>query len=458
MQQVELQRMRRDGSRYTTVSFKSPIMVDQVALVGIFSIVRDVTVERENRLALEDAVRTVKGHNRELEEFAFVASHDLQEPLRKVRAFGRPVRLHLDSRADAESLDYIERMRAAAERMQRLIDDLLAYSRVAKRDVTPRRLELREVLAGVLADLETSIEQKQAEVVSSNLPSIDADETQMRQLLQNLISNALKFVHVGRPPRIAVHGEVFWPESGFDRRPWVRIVVADNGIGFDNKYAERIFAAFQRLHGQREYSGSGIGLAIVRRIVERHGGHIRAEGKLGEGATFVIEIPQHGREWSPCMPTKPQRPTHERDRKNAGPRCDGRRRCRRLHARRRSVQACPVDNPLHCLYDGEKLIDYLRHCVAQSSRLDCFPALILLDLNMPRMDGRETLQMLKADPMLKDIPVVVWTTSRSEDDVRRAKSAGCDDYIIKPSSFTEMVGIVRNLGERWLGGHSGALA
>jgi PAS domain S-box-containing protein len=294
-QQVELQRVRRDGSRYTTVSFKTPIIVDG-ALVGIFSIVRDVTAERVNRLALEDALRTVKGHNRELEEFAFVASHDLQEPLRKVRAFGDRLRLHLDSRADTESLDYIERMRAAAERMQRLIDDLLAYSRVAKRERTLRRLELRDVLAGVLADLETSIEQKHAEVASSNLPAIDADETQMRQLLQNLISNALKFGQEGRAPRITVQGEVFWPESGFDRRPWVRIVIADNGIGFDNKYAERIFAAFQRLHGQREYSGSGIGLAIVRRIVERHGGHIHAEATLGEGARFVIEMPQHGRE------------------------------------------------------------------------------------------------------------------------------------------------------------------
>ena len=294
-QQIELQRLRRDGSRYTTVATKTPIVVDG-ALVGIFDIVRDVTVERANRVALEDALRTVKGHNRELEEFAFVASHDLQEPLRKVRAFGDRLRLHLGNHADAESLDYIERMRAAAERMQRLIDDLLAYSRVAKSDRAARRLELNEVLAGVLADLETSIEQKKAEVVHSHLPAVDGDETQMRQVLQNLISNALKFARDDRPPRITIDGEVFWPDSGFDRRPWVRLTIADNGIGFDNKYAERIFAAFQRLHGQREYSGSGIGLAIVRRIAERHGGHIHAHGRPGEGATFVIEMPQHGRD------------------------------------------------------------------------------------------------------------------------------------------------------------------
>jgi CheY-like chemotaxis protein len=109
-----------------------------------------------------------------------------------------------------------------------------------------------------------------------------------------------------------------------------------------------------------------------------------------------------------------------------------------------------VGNPLRCLSDGEKLIDYLRECVARDRAAACFPALILLDLNMPRMDGRETLQVLKADPAMRGIPVVVWTTSRSEDDLRRARAAGCDDYIVKPSSFTEMVGIVRNLGERWL--------
>jgi light-regulated signal transduction histidine kinase (bacteriophytochrome) len=292
-QQLELERIRPDGSHYTTISTKTPIVVDG-ALVGIFAIVRDVTLERANRIALEDALRTVKGHNRELEEFAFVASHDLQEPLRKVRAFGDRLRLHLDTRADAESLDYIERMRAAAERMQRLIDDLLAYSRVAKRGRALRRIELNDVLAGVLTDLETSIEHKRAQIVHTPLPTIDGDETQMRQLLQNLISNALKFVPDDRPPRITIRGELFRPDNGFDRRPWVRLVVTDNGIGFDNKYAERIFGAFQRLHGQREYSGSGIGLAIVRRIAERHGGHVVAHGVPGEGASFVIEMPQHG--------------------------------------------------------------------------------------------------------------------------------------------------------------------
>ena len=291
VQQIELQRQRPDGSRYITVSIKTPIFVNGV-LVGIFAIVRDVTEERANRLALEDALRTVKAHNRELEEFAFVASHDLQEPLRKVRAFGDRLRMHLSGSTDTAALDFIARMRDAAERMQRLIGDLLAYSRIAKRDTEIKPVDLNVVLKGVLIDLETRIEQSGANIQYESLPTLQAEETQMRQLLQNLISNALKFSRAEAPPVIKLRGEVSQPTEGFDRRAWVSLEVSDNGIGFDTRHAERIFGAFQRLHGRGEYEGSGIGLAIVRRIAERHGGRVFARGMPGEGATFTVELPQ----------------------------------------------------------------------------------------------------------------------------------------------------------------------
>lgn len=290
-QQIELHHLRADGSQYLTSSTSTPIIVDG-GHVGVFAIVRDITRERSDQAALEQALRALQAHNRELEEFAFVASHDLQEPLRKVRAFGDRLRLHLGERADAESGEYIERMCAAAGRMQRLIDDLLAYSRVAKRAQEKRTVDLGAVLRGVLADLETRIEQKRACIGADALPVLQADETQMRQLLQNLLSNALKFAAEGRTPQIRVEAEVFHDPERIERRPWVRLVVRDNGIGFDNRYAERIFAPFQRLHGRGEYEGSGIGLAIVRRIVERHGGRIFAEGRPGDGAVFTIELPQ----------------------------------------------------------------------------------------------------------------------------------------------------------------------
>lgn len=300
-QQIELTRLRPDGSRYITSATKTPIVVDG-SVVGIFSIVQDVTHERANQIALEDALRTVSARNSELEEFAFIASHDLQEPLRKVRAFGDRLRLHLGASADTEVIGFIERMRVAAERMQRLIDDLLAYSRIAKRDISIRTVDLHDIVTDVLADLETRIEQTGACVDCGDLPVVQAEETQMRQVFQNLISNALKFRRADRAPHVIIHGEVYVrPDDSF-KRPWVRVNVRDNGIGFENRFAERIFAPFQRLHGRDEYEGSGIGLAIVRRIAERHGGRVFAASTPDQGAVFTIEMPQQYDAGAPAEP------------------------------------------------------------------------------------------------------------------------------------------------------------
>ena len=290
-QMVELRRQRPDGSIYVSESTELPIIVDNQR-VGVFAIVRDVTTERAAQLSLETALDALKAHNRELEEFAFVASHDLQEPLRKVRAFGDRLRTHLSATEDDAVRDYITRMSAAAERMQRLIDDLLAYSRVGKRVERWDSIDLNAILQGVLGDLETHIEQKQAQVTAELLPTIDGDATWLRQVMQNLISNALKFSIAERAPQIRIDSEIFRRGSHRDSPIWIRLRISDNGIGFEDRHAERIFAPFQRLHGQSEYAGSGIGLAIVRRIVERHGGRISAKGQTGNGAVFTVELPQ----------------------------------------------------------------------------------------------------------------------------------------------------------------------
>jgi PAS domain S-box-containing protein len=260
-----------------------------VRLVGT---VQDVTArkaaEEELRLALEG----VEARNRELQDFAFVASHDLQEPLRKIRAFGE--RLADRGQLDAQGRDYIARMRHAAERMQTLIDDLLAYSRVATRGQAFVSVDLEAVAREVLTDLEATIEAAAASVRIGRLPVVEADATQMRQLLQNLVSNSLKFREPGRKPEVTIDAERFErppAEAGARRERWCRIVVRDNGIGFENKHRDRIMQPFQRLHGRGEYEGTGIGLAIVRRIVDRHGGTIVADGMPGVGATFTIELP-----------------------------------------------------------------------------------------------------------------------------------------------------------------------
>ena len=171
--------------------------------------------------------------------------------------------------------------------MQVLINDLLAYSRVAARGKPFTQVKLETVLAGVLEDLETSLETSGGRVEAGSLPEIEADATQMRQLFQNLLSNALKFRSPDRAPVVRVSAEA---DSGVDGPGWI-LRFQDNGIGFDPRYADKVFAPFQRLHARQEYEGTGIGLAIVRRIVERHRGSIHAEGRPGEGATFVIRLP-----------------------------------------------------------------------------------------------------------------------------------------------------------------------
>lgn len=183
---------------------------------------------------------------------------------------------------------YVERMKSAVKRMRALINDLLDYSRVTTKARPFAPVALSEVLAGVLSDLQMRIEGSGAEVVATHLPTIDADTTQMRQLFQNLIANSLKFHRPGVPPRVEVAAATRTSPSGESR---VEIRVSDNGIGFDMKYAERIFGIFQRLHTRAEYEGTGIGLATCRKIVERHGGTITARSTPGEGATFIVDLP-----------------------------------------------------------------------------------------------------------------------------------------------------------------------
>ncbi len=225
--------------------------------------------------------------NRELQDFASVASHDLQEPLRKIHAFGGRLASRLGDALDAESRDYLDRMQNATARMQALIDDLLALSRVSTQPRAVRPTSLGGVVREVLADLETRIESSGAEVEVDPLPTIPADSTQMRQLFQNLLANALKFVRPGVAPHIHISAK---PLTGFPTPAWC-IAVQDNGIGFEEKYLDRIFTVFQRLQGRAAYEGTGIGLAICRRIVERHGGSITARSRPGEGSTFLVTLP-----------------------------------------------------------------------------------------------------------------------------------------------------------------------
>jgi signal transduction histidine kinase len=230
--------------------------------------------------------------NRELQDFAFVASHDLQEPLRKIQAFGDRLRTVQGPKFDDQGRDYLDRMNNAAGRMHTLINDLLSYSRVTTKAQPFRPTDLEKVANEVLTDLETSVEQSGGQVIVGKLPRIDADEFQMRQLFQNLIANALKFRKPDEPPKVEIVSEIAGEgREGTASNGTVQIRVTDNGIGFDEKYLDRIFTPFQRLHGRNEYAGTGIGLAVCRKIVERHGGSLTAKSSPGRGSTFIATLP-----------------------------------------------------------------------------------------------------------------------------------------------------------------------
>jgi signal transduction histidine kinase len=254
---------------------------------------RDANEELENRVKLRTAElastnTSLERSNQELQDFAYVASHDLQEPLRKIQAFGNLLETEYGDKL-GEGVEYVTRMQNAARRMSALIEDILSFSRVTTKGREFTSVRLRDVVQEVLGDLEMRIAETRATIEIGKLPTIHADAMQMRQLLQNLIANALKFHKPGEPPVIKIKSSII---TGLDTKTkFCKLEVSDNGLGFEEKYANRIFAVFQRLHSREDYDGTGIGLAICRKIAERHGGLIMAKSKPGKGSTFIVTLP-----------------------------------------------------------------------------------------------------------------------------------------------------------------------
>lgn len=267
---------RRDGTTFPAMVFDSPIYNEQGSLIGIVGVSVDIT---ERKRAEEELQRS----NAELQQFAYVASHDLQEPLRMVSSYTQLLAECYQGQLDAQADKFIAFATEGATRMQQLLEDLLDYSRVSRRPQPFEPINCTTILKDVLTDLAVTMQESSAVVTADSLPTVLGDRTQLRQLLQNLISNAIKFRRE-EPPLVHIRAE---PQEDF----WL-FTVRDNGIGIDPQFAERIFVLFQRLHSRQEYPGTGIGLAICKKIVERHGGRIWVESHLGEGSTFYFTLPR----------------------------------------------------------------------------------------------------------------------------------------------------------------------
>jgi two-component system sensor kinase FixL len=286
---LEREYKRRDGSSVIMEIQQKRIRDAAGRPVGLRTFLLDITQRKRAEAMLVEQANKLAQSNTELEHFAYVASHDLQEPLRKIQAFGDRLKTKYEGGLGPEGLDYLGRMQNAASRMQVLIQDLLTLSRVASNSKPFTQVDLGEVVRTVVSDLEMRIQDSGGRVEIGDLPVIPGDRGQMAQLFQNLIGNGLKFRKPGQKPLVKIQSEPQTLASGEAR--W-SIKVEDDGIGFDEKYRDRIFQIFQRLHGRNEYQGTGIGLAICRKIVDRHGGAITAASSPGAGAKFIITLPR----------------------------------------------------------------------------------------------------------------------------------------------------------------------
>jgi len=279
---IENRNLTKDGNVLYCQWYNSVLFDESNAVVSILSLVQDQTERKQAEEELQQLNQQLQRSNQELEQFAYVASHDLREPLRKIRSYSDLLVKRYQGQLDERADKYINYITDSVIRMQALITDLLTYSRVSRNELILEPTDLGEILQQTLTDLSPAIEENHAIINTTLLPIVQANPLQIRQVLQNLIANAIKF-RSEQPPQIDIKADCqddFW-----------QISIQDNGIGIDPSYSDRIFAIFQRLHYREEYPGTGIGLAICQKIVERHGGKIWVESELGQGSTFYFTLP-----------------------------------------------------------------------------------------------------------------------------------------------------------------------
>lgn len=256
-------------------------------------------VKQLNQTLLENIER-LESVNKELDNFAYMVSHDLQEPLRKIRIFCDHLDINHKSVLNADGKNNIDKIQRSCKRMQELIQDILTFSTLTMDRRQYEKSDLNELVKDVLAEMDGYVSEKNANISVENLPSMYVNPVLIRPLFQNLISNSIKYSKPEVNPVIRIHSDYDFKDAGSNNgkknHRYCRIIVEDNGIGFEQEYSELIFGMFKRLHGKNEYDGTGIGLAICKKIAEEHNGFISAKSKVNEGATFIVSLPVHEEE------------------------------------------------------------------------------------------------------------------------------------------------------------------
>jgi light-regulated signal transduction histidine kinase (bacteriophytochrome) len=288
----------RSGARLTPIFLLTASFISVVLIIGAyFVIIKALNRSINLQQSLAQKVKDLNRSNNELEQFAYVASHDLQEPLRKLRTFGDMLQLKEGNGLSPEGKDLILRMQGFAAKMQKLIEDLLTFSRVVNNNHELKEIDLNKVVNDVKSNIALINNNRKVILTVPHLPTVMGFDTQLFQLFQNILTNSVKYAKATGDIKIVivcseVKGDQV-PDATADKEEvFYKISVKDNGIGFDSQYAQKIFVIFQRLHGKSEYEGTGIGLSICKRVVENHSGYIEANGKPDEGAEFIIYLPK----------------------------------------------------------------------------------------------------------------------------------------------------------------------